>query len=64
VNAPRHQLEKRVDANANDIHDKELIVEGEVDVAGMLTHEIPLEDAAEAFALAQSGVGIKVAVVP
>lgn len=41
-----------------------LIVDGEVDVARLLTHEVPLEDAADAFALAQAGTGIKVAVVP
>lgn len=41
-----------------------LIVDGEVNVERLLTHEIRLEDATQAFDLAHSGAGIKVAVVP
>ena len=42
----------------------ELIANGGVDVATLVTDKVPLERAAEAFDLAQAGAGIKVAVVP
>ncbi|WP_218160431.1 zinc-binding dehydrogenase [Amycolatopsis marina] len=41
-----------------------LIGNGEVDVASLVTDKMPLASVVEAFELAQSGTGIKVAVVP
>ncbi|PSL08057.1 L-iditol 2-dehydrogenase [Haloactinopolyspora alba] len=41
-----------------------LIETGAVDVGRLLTHRVPLSDAAEAFELAGSGDGLKVAIVP
>jgi L-iditol 2-dehydrogenase len=41
-----------------------LIVDGSVDVAKLITHEVPLSRAPEAFDLAAGGSGLKVAVVP
>jgi L-iditol 2-dehydrogenase len=41
-----------------------LITSGAVDVASLVTDRVPLTDVVKAFEMAQSGTGIKVAVVP